>query len=73
MDECRDKLRGGRLLFNRLGPEALPNGGSRIPPSGAIVGDDIVGIVDAVCRYLIVRCWGSAGVGGTACMVLSLA
>lgn len=73
MEEWRDKLRGGRPLFIRISPDGLPNGGRRIPPSGAIVGDDIIGIVEAVCRYLMVRCWGSAGVGGTAWIVLSLA
>lgn len=57
-------------MFIRL--DGLPNGGKRIPPSGAIVGDDINGIVGTVCRYLMVRGWGSAGVEGTACTVLSL-
>ena len=52
--------------------DALPNGGSRMPPSGATVGDDTIGTAAADCRYLSVRCWGSIGVGGTAWTVPSL-
>ena len=72
-DECRDKLKGGRDLLARAGIDALPKGGRRMPPSGATVGDDTTGMADDVWRYRIMRGWGSAGVAGTGCIVLSLA
>ena len=46
-EECRDMLSGGRALPTLPGMDALPNGGRRIPPSGATVGDDTVGMAEA--------------------------